>query len=210
MKTIITTFFLMVFTIAFSQKEVGYFIKDDNSTKVKIYSKLLTLRQNIFSVKTTEYEDFPTLSAETLMYYEKNGNKKYINQKSIKELYTAESKFIKLPIHARGNMPRLHRIIAYNDDYLFTTYKSNGTVIYYVFTKNGEFRESIWCVSNKNYGKDDDVIKKFMTTFDTYFSNCPKLKEILNSELTSYPKSKNGPFIVLFGATENVKLECDS
>jgi len=207
MRIILTSFFLIIFSNSFSQNLVGYFIKDDG-TKVEIYDKLVTYRQNIFSIKTKKYLDSPSLSSYTLIYYNKDGKQKEINQKSIRELYTSNTKYISLPTTSKGNIPRLHRVIAYSTEYTFTTYRTNTNTIYYVFDKNDEFKESIVCTS-RPYDKDNDVIKKFMVTLDTYFAECPKLKEVLNSELVLKSEIKTSPIIVLFGAMENTKLECN-
>ncbi|HRH58560.1 MAG TPA: hypothetical protein PLS10_12990 [Chitinophagales bacterium] len=114
-------FFLLVLVIfcntIFAQTEIGYFIKSEDSSKVKLYMMELTAKQKSDPFYIDRQNSLSVQSdGANLFYYDVNNKKQDIKHKEITKMYLFNAHYILLPITAGKGLPRLHRIVAVNKE----------------------------------------------------------------------------------------------
>ena len=144
LKTMLLYLVIILSKYSFSQKEIGYFIKEDN-TKVKMYTRSIFTKEQKNNPEWMEYFKWTSIdvTASSVIYFDKSGKEQIINQKNILELHSYidsfnYKKYIQLPIYKNGGMPRLHRIVAYSSDYTLTVYIDDQKYYMYIFDKSKE------------------------------------------------------------------------
>lgn len=166
----------------------------------KTYSQSLIDSSSIYYIlkdgtKVYIYDDSFSVSSQYIIYHKKDSDKEiYVPQKNIQEIVSPGIRFVNLSVFPNGKMKRLHRIIAYNDEYFLTKYWSQNLYILYVFDKDFNYIASVRANPYGKYTDKYDEIKTMRSYIAKYFSDCQILTDEIDKTIFNNSQKKKHEF----------------